>query len=169
MHCDDGGSQIMRKFLLASLLLSGVVMTANVVFAGDWENFPNGREPLYHGSHSSVSKYSGGLKGQSTYGDSTYVGYSPGNGSAANPWSIKAGLTTASTTNVHRPPKAGCMWNWDPAEVGGNGYINGDSLQGWWPTRLNWRYLLDTTQPDFNLSGAAADFGNLVNYRPING
>ena len=160
----------MRKFLLSLLLLAGAATAANLVFAGDWESFPNGREPLYHGSHSSISNFSGGLHGQSTYGDSTYIGYSPGNGSAANPWSIRASTTTSATTNVHRPPNAGCMWNWDPAgEAGPNGYINGDSLQGWWPLRMQWRYLIDTTQPDYNLPGAAIDFGNLTNYYPVHG
>lgn len=162
----------MRKLFLASLLLFGAVTTANLVFAGDFESFPNGREPLYHGSHSSVSKYSSGLKGQSSYGDSLYIGYSPGNGSAANPWSIRASLTTSATTNVHRPPKAGCMWNWDPAEAGGNGYINGDSLQGWWPIRLQWRYLSQSiagVAPDFVEPSVAVDYGNLTNYAPING
>ena len=119
----------MRKFLLSLLLLAGVTTTANLVFAGDAENFPNGREPLYHGTHSSISKYSGALSGQSTYGDSTYIGYSPGNGSAANAWSIRASTTNSGTNNVHRPPKAGCMWNWDPEEAGGNGYINGYTIQ----------------------------------------
>ena len=158
----------MRKFLLSLLLLAGVATTANLVFAGDWENFPNGREPLYHGSHSAVQKYSSTLGSSFGYGDSTYIGYSPGNGSPANPWSIKASTTTAATTDVHRPPKAGCMWQWDPAEAG-NTFINGDSLEGWWPIRLQWRYLLDTTQPDFNLPGAAVDFGNLTNYYPVHG
>src|SRR5205814_9699345 len=116
------------------------------------------REPMYHGSHS-IGKYANALSSQlSTYGDSTYVGYTPGfvgkdftgAPSANNPWSITASTTTAATTNVHRPPKAGCMWNWDPEEAGGNGYPNGDSLQGWWPLRLQYRY---TSAP--NLLGAA--------------
>ena len=77
--------------------------------AGDWENFPNGREPLYHGSHGSIQKYSSTLSSSFGFGDSLYIGYSPGNGSAANPWSIRASTTNAGTNNVHRPPKAGCM------------------------------------------------------------
>ena len=163
----------MRKFLIALLLLSGVMTTANLAFAGSDEDMaPRGREMFYHGSHSSVSKYSGTLAGQSTYGDSTYVGYSPGGVTAANPWSIKASLTNAGTTNVHRPPKAGCMWNWDPEEAGGNGYVNGDSLQGWWPTRISYRYLgrkAVTTFNDYVTPASALDFGNLVNYYPTHG
>lgn len=161
----------MRKFLLSSLLLVGVVTTANVVFAGDWESFPNGREPLYHGSHSSIQKYSNALQSSVGYGDSTYIGYTPGQGSAANPWSIRSSITNSGTTNVHRPPKAGCMWNWDPEEVGGNGFIGGDSLQGWWPIRLQWRYLSQSLGglPDFPEPSIAVDYGNLTNYYPVQG
>src|SRR5258708_3020990 len=113
----------------ALILILGLATSAR---AGDGENFPNGREPLYHGSHSSIQKYSNALQSSFGYGDSTYIGYSPGAGSAANPWSIRASITNSGTTNVHRPPKAGCMWNWDPEEIGGDGFINGGSLPGLW-------------------------------------
>src|SRR5258705_532913 len=64
----------------------------------------------------------------------------------------------------------GCMWNWDPAgEPGPNGYINGDSLQGWGPGLLPWRYLMDPKPPDYVLPSASADYGNLTNYYPVNG
>ncbi len=162
----------MRKFLLSLLLLAGVATTANQVFAGDGET-PNGRERFYHNSHSSVSKYAGALgTSPTTYGDSTYVGYSPGNGSAANPWSIRASITNAATSNVHRPPAAGCMWNWDPAEAGGNGFINGDTLQGWWPLRFEFRYsgpTLNLGTADYLDPGGAISIGNLTNYYPVNG
>src|SRR5205085_11935235 len=132
----------MRKFLLALSLLVGAATSANLVFAGDWENFPNGREPLYHGSHGSIQKYSSTLGSSFGYGDSTYIGYTPGfvgkdylgAPSANNPWGITASTTTAGTNNVHRPPRPGRMWQWDNSsafgETGANGFPNGDSLQG---------------------------------------
>jgi hypothetical protein len=171
----------MRKFLLALSLLVGAATSANLVFAGDWENFPNGREPLYHGSHGSIQKYSSTLGSSFGYGDSTYIGYTPGfvgkdfTGAASpnNPWGITASTTTSATNNVHRPPRPGCMWQWDNSssfgETGANGFPNGDSLQGWWPIRLEWRYLLDTAEPDYNIPANGIDFGNLTNYYPVHG
>jgi len=61
------------------------------------------------------------------------------------------------------------MWNWDPAEAGGNGFIKGDSLQGWWPTRVPWRFNQTTALPDYVQSTGGLDFGNLANYYPVQG
>jgi len=159
----------MRKFLLSLLLLAGATTTAKLVFAGDWDDMPTGgRERFYRSAPASMNKYSSALSTQVGYGDSLYVGYSPGNRTAANPWSIRSSFTNAGTTNVHRPPKAGCMWNWDPEEAG-NTYINGDSLMGWWPSRLQWRYNIDTGEPDYNLPALSIDYGNLTNYYPVHG
>ena len=164
----------------ALLLVASLALVA-AARAGDGENFPNGREPLYHTSHT-LAGYAGVLHGSSAAsdGDTTYVGYSPGNGSAANPWSIRALCATngsgqpggAGGALTHRPPKAGCMWNWDPEEAGDNGYVNGDSLQGWWPIRLQWRYLSQSllgVAADYTEPGIAIDYGNLTNYYPVRG
>src|SRR5207253_1544590 len=69
------------------------------------------------------------------------------------------------TTDVHRPPNAGCMWNWDET-------VSGDSLQGWWPTRFQWRYLSNDAAlgtGDYKEAGGAIDIGNLTNYYPVHG
>src|SRR6185295_16108080 len=71
--------------------------------------------------------------------DSTYIGYTPLMATAANPWSIRASTGGAG---VHKPPAAGAMWNFDPAgEATANGFVRGDSLQGWWPFRMNSRFI----------------------------
>jgi len=159
----------MRKFILSLLLLVGVATTVSVVFADDeMDRWPNGDIPARRNNHD-IGKYTFGLKGQGLYGDSTYIGYTPGQATANNPWSIRAAITSAATTNVHRPPKAGCMWNWDPEEAGGNGFIKGDSLQGWWPFRLPWRSYGSTAIPDYIIPSAGLDYGNAANYVPIQG
>ena len=158
----------MRRHVLRAMLLVGLATIANSVSAGDWEGFPSGREPLYRGSHLSPPA-AVPYASPTTYGDTTYIGYSPGQAAAGNPWSIRASTTTPATNDVHRPPKAGCMWNWDPEEPTVTGYINDDSLQGWWPIRLPWRYLVNRMQPDYLDPSGSLDFGNLVNYYPVHG
>src|SRR5690242_7830980 len=119
-------------------MLLGVILAVWVVLAAaaDRESFPNGRELIVNRTFNAallpfVQRQQNAAPGT----DTTYIGYSPGHTTAANPWSIRASTGGAG---VHKPPAAGCMWNFDPAgEASPNGFINGDSLQGWWPIDLS--------------------------------
>ncbi len=167
----------MRKFVLALLLLTGVVTTANLAFAGMWNDFPSGHEPVYHSSHVVPGTYAG-LRTSFGPGDTTYIGYTPLHGNANNPWSLQA---SNAPTGAHRPPAAGCMWNWDPAGEaaapagagggagGNNGYINGDSLQGWWPLAFSDRLEYGGDRGDYEIPATVIDNGNMVSYYPVHG
>src|SRR5262245_19102766 len=105
MHCDDGGSHIMRKFLLASMLLLGVASAASQAFAS--ADDPIDTDRYQRGAYAPMTKYADVLR-TSGFGDTIYIGYTPLSSTAKNPWSIRASTTTAGTTNVHRPPAPGC-------------------------------------------------------------
>src|SRR5262245_48816376 len=132
------------KKIVSLLLLLGAAATAIPVYAldGDGElTTHHRREPLYKSTAGGYMTALGNRQRTSAPGtDSTYIGYTPGQRSAANPWSIRAGTGGAG---VHRPPAAGCMWTFDPEAAensNANHFINGDSLQGWWPLRMNGRF-----------------------------
>ncbi len=171
----------MKQILFAVLVLAAGSAQTHSARAGAWNDFPNGHEPLLHSSHSAYGMPATGLRTSVGYGDTTYVGYTPLHGSDANPWSIRASTTSSGTSNVHRPPAAGCMWNWDPAGEaaapvgagggagGDNGYINGDSLQGWWPLAYSSRLEYTSDRGDYEIPHTVIDCGNLVNYAPVHG
>jgi len=163
----------MRKFLLATVLLVGAATTASLAFAGD-EPIELDKFLRHTPSTNTMTRYSQLLR-TSGYGDTVYIGYTPGAFAinSKNYWSIRARTTTPSGIDgngkpVHRPPAAGCMWTFDPAgEAGPNGYIHGDSLQGFWLVRGNYRALgFRATQGDLVTASANVDQGNVGSMWP---
>lgn len=157
----------MRKFLLASLLLFGVAMNVSLAFASADDNIE--LDKYYRGSSGSLTRYADLLRTSVGFLDTTYVGYTPGQKSANNYWSVRA--STPDVGTVHRPPAAGCMWTFDPAgEATANGYINGDSLQGWWLIHGNYRSLgYRRQQGDLVTASANTDQGNISSMWPQQG
>jgi len=164
----------MRKFLLATLLLLGAATTASLAFAAGDEPIELNQVLRKSASTNTMTRYSQLLR-TSGYGDTVYIGYTPGAFAlnTKNYWSIRARTTTPSGVDgngkpTHRPPAAGCMWTFDPAgEAGPNGYIHGDTLQGWWLVRGNYRSLgFRPTQGDLISSSANVDQGNVGSMWP---
>jgi len=157
----------MRKFLLASLLLFGVATNVSMAFAaGDLM----ADDRFYRGGGSgAMTRYADLLRTSVGFLDTTYIGYTPGQKTAGNYWSVRA--STPDVGTVHRPPAAGCMWTFDPAgEATANGYINGDSLQGWWLVHGNYRQLgFRPSQGDLVIASANSDQGNVSSMWPQQG
>jgi len=157
----------MRKLFLAFLLLLGVVTSVGLAFAADDFSDEASLPQPRRGGSNPLMKFAGALRSSAGFGDTTYIGYSPGAGSAANYWAIRASTTSAATTNVHRPPAAGCMWTWDPAgEATATGYIRNDSLQGWWPLAANFRLFYSPSRGDLRIPACDLDYGNQTSYSP---
>ncbi len=85
-------------------------------------------------------------------GDTVFVGYTPGQITSTNYWSLRAG----SGAGFNRPPAEGGMWGW-------NSSPHGDSLQGWWPIREVYTTTSASLLPN-QRPWTAIDFGNNANY-----
>lgn len=145
----------MKKAFLALLLLVGAAATmANMAFAQD-EGI---MKPSYQLLRQSLAAKSQDLR-TSVASDSQFVGHSHTNHySATNPWNIYVGTSrpnTATATNA--------LWDFDDQ----TGLGTQDSLQGWWPVHMPYRYRVISTMTDDQAPWYCIDTGNQVNYRPI--
>src|SRR5438477_6287869 len=155
MHCDDGG-QHMRKSLVALLLAGGAVaIAANLAVASSFDVAPEmqAKRAMPVALQSKAAKL-----GTSATADTVYVGFTPGH-SGDNYWSIFAGNNRVSAGSWHRPPAKGGMWDWEPPYTD----VHGDSLQGWWPIRLQFTGTLASLH-DYDMPMRAGEWGNVANY-----
>src|SRR5215510_2326716 len=103
------------KRIVSLLLLIGVAATSIPAHALDGEELTthHRREPLYKSrAGGAMTAVGNRLRAAAPGTDSTYIGYTPGQRTATNPWSIRA---ATGGPGAHRPPAAGCMWNFDPS------------------------------------------------------
>ncbi len=145
----------MKKAFLALLLLVGAAATvANVAFADEGV-----MKPSYQLLRQSLAAKSQDLR-TSIASDSQFVGHSHTNHySATNPWNIYVGTVRPGIN-----PANTALWDFDNQ----TGLGAGDSLQGWWPIRMPYRYAPISTMTDDTRPWFCVDHGNQVNYRPIN-
>ena len=150
----------MKKAFLALLLLVGAAATvANVALAQD----EGVMKPSYSMLRQSLAAKSGDLR-TSIASDSQFVGHSFTNhGGASNPWNIWVGTQRPGVD----PPNT-AMWEFDN-RTGLTGAAATDSLQGWWPVRLPYRYAPFATMTDDQRPWWCVDHGNQVNTGPIHG
>ena len=168
----------MRKSFVALLLLVGVAaLTANA-FAQASKVDDNGGLRLTNTrtvsmAHSRAAAM--GVSAQTAISDTVYVGYSNTVVStpSSNYWSVgAAGGHTSSyapqPTNADGKPRPGPnsggvqnntngLWTWDHP-------VRGDSLQGWWPIRLQHLNISGLARTDNNRLWWASSFGNEANY-----
>ena len=148
----------MKKAFLALLLLVGAAATvASVALAQD----EGVMKPSYQLLRQSLAAKSQDLR-TSIASDSQFVGHSftDHTGGGANPWNIWVGTSRPGIN-----PANSAIWEFDNQ----TGLSTPDSLQGWWPMRLPYRYAPIATMTDDTRPWYAVDHGNQVNYRPING
>jgi len=147
----------MKKAFLALLLLVGAAATvANVALADEGV-----MKPSYQLLRQSLAAKSQDLRTSAVASDSQFVGHSHTNhyNGATNPWNIYVGTARPGIN-----PANSAIWDFDD-QTG----IAQDSLQGWWPIRLPYRYAPISTMTDDQRPWYAVDHGNQINYRPING
>jgi len=152
----------MKKAFLALLLLVGAAATvANVALAQD-EGI---MKPSYQLLRQSLASKTQDLR-TSVASDSQFVGHSHTDhtGGGANPWNIWVG-TARPKTNDPAVAINAAMWDFENQ----TGLGAGDSLQGWWPMRMPYRYVANSTMTDDQRPWWCVDHGNQVNFRPING
>ncbi len=90
----------------------------------------------------------------------TYVGHAHANhAGAANPWNVYTGSWDPGAGTA-----TSAQWDFD-SQVGLGA---GDSLQGWWPVRLPYRYVPMQTMTDDMRPWGALDHGNQLSYSPVN-
>jgi len=157
----------MRKSFVALLLVVGATSMANLAFAAienDLGGSGEGIKLINAQQNQELRSRSGGIGTSTNYphwNDTTFVGYTPGHFNAAtNWWSIYSGTGKGG---FKRPPARNGYWDWEPD---GASYINGDSLQGWWPMRNIYNATGGQTRTDRNRAWWAVDIGNTVNYVP---
>lgn len=158
----------MRKSLVALLLVVGAAaFAANFAFASGDDAF-TGSKLMNAGMAKELQTRAARL-GTSILPDTVYVGFSKGHSTANNYWSVYAGNDQfASPANFNRPQSDGFgsgagLWDFEPH---GNNYldVHGDSLQGWWSTRLQFFFGGGLTIPDYTRPWNCLDFGNSVSY-----
>jgi len=144
----------MKKALFALLLLVGAAaMMATTAFAND-----EGERVPIHGALRSLAVKSNGMRTSATTpSDTLYFGHSHTNhtGAGNNPDNLWTGnyLPTAAAN-----PNFAC---WDFENQTGLAHL--DSLQGWWPMRIAYRYTASGLT-DKQHSWWALDHGNQANY-----
>jgi hypothetical protein len=88
--------------------------------------------------------------------DTVWIGYTAGNQDLTyNYWSV--GARTGAEGGGQGRDQVG-QWGFDPP------YIDGDSLQGWWPIREWYGTTAGQVRPDYQRPWWAIDVGNNVNY-----
>ncbi len=102
-----------------------------------------------------IHSHARALGASSAAPETVYIGYTPGHASD-NYWSIWAGTSASGT--FHRPPAQGGMWDFEPP------HVHQDSLQGWWPYRVQMTGTGGLTIADHLRPWRALDFGNNANY-----
>ena len=117
--------------------------------------------PSYPLMRATLAAQSGALRTSVAY-DTTYLGHSHADHTAggSNPWNIYVGTCRPS---VNRADNA--LWDFENQA----GLGSGDSLQGWWPMTTPYRYAPISTMTDDKRPWFLLDYGNQLNYRPING
>ncbi len=139
-----------------SLLTSGAPVSAQ-----DAPPANDIRMPSYPRLRESLAASAGSLTTSAAY-DTIYVGHSHTNYTAggANPWNVYVGTSRPGTGNAYN-----ALWDFDDQ----TGLGAGDSLQGWWPVILPYRYASAAgSTNDVQRPWASLDQGNQLNFRPVN-
>jgi hypothetical protein len=120
--------------------------------------------PMYPQMRASLAAKSQ-LLGTSAAYDTVFVGHSHTDHTAGglNPWNIYVG-TSRPGVNL----ASNAVWDFDDQTGLGASPATGDSLQGWWPIRLPYRYAPYSTMTDDQRPWFCVDQGNQLNARPIN-
>ncbi|MBI1798402.1 MAG: hypothetical protein HYR73_01810, partial [Candidatus Eisenbacteria bacterium] len=151
----------MRKSYVALLLLIGAVaVTANAALAqlGGEDNVGMKlmNAQIAQQMHSRAAKL-----GVSTTNDTVFIGYSTA-GAVTNYWKVGKGATKP------RPHQSGPAPAFSQTNTDGwwtfENPVNGDSLQGWWPTRSTHANVSGATRVDKNRPWWAIEVGNNANY-----
>ena len=147
----------MRPIYLAVLLAAAATLLAAAAFAQDDAIM----KPSYPLLRQSLAARSRDLH-TSAILDSQCVGHAHTDHTAggANPWNIYVG-----TARPGIDPPSSAIWEFDNQ----TGLATQDSLQGWWPIRMPYRYAPFATMTDNMRPWWCVDHGNQGNMRPING
>jgi len=146
----------MKRAFLALLLLVGAAATVADVARAQDEGIMT---PTYQLLRKSLASKSQDLR-TSLVSDTQWVGHSHTNhyNATTNPWNIYVG-----TYKGNLPTATTAIWDFDDQ----TGLASGDSLQGWWPIRLPYRYVRVATSTDDQRSWIGVDHGNQVNAYPV--
>jgi hypothetical protein len=138
----------MRKSFVATLLLLGAAATLATGALAAVSDISN-EEVVTKLLNVKQSKELQALRLRtSAPGDTTWVGYNPAY-AGSNYWSVGVG------DGQVKPGGTG-YWDWETA-------VNGDSLQGWWPTRFFWTVTGGLTPNDIDRPWFAIEQANAIN------
>ncbi len=148
----------LARSALASLV--AIVLAAPAARSQLVSESPEGvMRPSYALLRASLAARSSALQTSVAY-DSQFVGHSHTDHSAGglNPWNVYVGTCRPNTNRADN-----ALWDFDNQV----GLGTPDSLQGWWPVRMPYRYAPISTMTDDQRPWYCVDQGNQISYRPI--